>query len=83
MLCLSCSSKVFKFEGYELEEGKEPSIENVSVTVDGSNEFSWGGSFYGGLICGPDGRAVYADGSPTLMVSFVKRTLSISLTSIT
>ena len=42
----------FKFEGYELEEGKEPSIENVSVTVDGSNEFSWGGSFYGGLICG-------------------------------
>ena len=54
----------FKFEGYELEEGKEPSIENVSVTVDGSNEFSWGGSFYGGLICGPDGRAVYADGSP-------------------
>ena len=54
----------FKFEGYELEEGKEPSIENVSVTVDGSNEFSWGGSFYDGLICGPDGQAVYADGSP-------------------
>ena len=54
----------FKVEGYELPEGAEPSFESISITVDGRDDFSWGGSFYDGMIEGPDGRAVYADGSP-------------------
>lgn len=54
----------FKIEGYELEEGKEPGMEAVFITVDGKDDFSWGGSFYDGMIVGPDGRYVYADGSP-------------------
>lgn len=54
----------FKIEGYDWQEGTEPAFENIDITVGGQNEISWGGSFYDGLIPGPDGRAVYADGTP-------------------
>ncbi|MGN0354362.1 MAG: DUF4179 domain-containing protein [Muricoprocola sp.] len=53
----------FKVEGYDLAEGAEPSFESISITVDGES-VSWGGGFYDGLIQGPDGLVVYADGSP-------------------
>ena len=35
----------FKVEGYHLEDGKQPDFENVSVTVDGKQDFSSGSSF--------------------------------------
>lgn len=54
----------FKVEGYDLGKGSEPGFETISVTVDGQDEFSWGGSFYNGMIAGPDGRVIYADGTP-------------------
>lgn len=55
---------VFKIEGYELPEGKEPSFEDCFVTVDGGIDYNMWGSFYNGLVIGADGRAEYADGSP-------------------
>ena len=54
----------FKVEGYDLEDGAEPSFENISVTLENQKDFSWGGSFYDGMIQGPDGRVIYADGTP-------------------
>ena len=39
----------FKVEGYRLEDGKQPDFENVSVTVDGKQDFSSGSSFYSGI----------------------------------
>lgn len=54
----------FKVEGYDLEKGKEPSFENIDITVDGQSEICWSGSFYDGMIPGPDGRAIYTDGTP-------------------
>lgn len=53
----------FKVEGYDLPEGAEPCFETINVEVDGRDDFSWGGSFYDGLVEGPDGYAVNADGS--------------------
>lgn len=53
----------FKVEGYRLEDGKQPDFENVSVTVDGKQDFSSGSSFYSGIVSDNDGMAVYADGS--------------------
>lgn len=53
----------FKVEGYDLKEGQQPDFENVSVTVDGKQDFSSGSSFYSGIVSGNDGMAVYADGS--------------------
>lgn len=53
----------FKVEGYHLEDGKQPYFENVSVTVDGKQDFSSGSSFYSGIVSDNDGMAVYADGS--------------------
>ena len=41
----------FKVEGYRLEDGKQPDFENVSVTVDGKQDFSSGSSFYSGISC--------------------------------
>lgn len=54
----------FKVDGYQLPEGAEPSFESTAILVDGKDGFSWSGSFYDGLVPGPDGRVVYADGSP-------------------
>ena len=53
----------FKVEGYHLEDGKQPDFENVSVTVDGKQDFSSGSSFYSGIVSDNDGMTVYADGS--------------------
>ncbi len=55
---------VFRVDGYTLADGAEPAFENIRIDVDGETDFSWYGGFYDGLIAGPDGRAVYADGSP-------------------
>lgn len=55
---------VFRVEGYELADGAEPAFESEDISVGGSYDFDWTASFYDGLITGPDGRAVYADGSP-------------------
>lgn len=52
----------FRVDGYSLPEGSEPCFDKISVTVDGSDEFSWDGSFYNGIITGADGKAVYAEG---------------------
>lgn len=53
-----------KVEGYALPEGETPGFEKVSVTVDGNGEFSWGGSFYNGIVQKNDGTIGYADGQP-------------------
>lgn len=58
---------VFKVEGYEVEEGAQPGFETIEISVDGENDFSWGGGFYDGLVEGLDGRAVHADGTPVEM----------------
>lgn len=53
----------FKVDGYSVGQGVQPDFENISVTVDGQDNFSWGGSFYDGMIADENGRAVNADGS--------------------
>jgi len=54
----------FNVEGYEPEEGLQPAFETVEVTVDGKDDFSFGGRFYDGLIQGTDGGVANADGTP-------------------
>ena len=55
----------FRVEGYSVEDGVQPDFQNLSVTVDGTNDFFISGIFYDGLICGEDGSPVHAeDGSP-------------------
>ncbi|MDE7339119.1 MAG: DUF4179 domain-containing protein [Lachnospiraceae bacterium] len=56
----------FQVEGYELEEGKEPCFQDVTVEVEGDKEaiLSQGSYFYDGIHRDEDGRAVYEDGSP-------------------
>ena len=54
----------FKIEGYEPEEGVQPDFETVKVTVDGKDDFSFGGRFYDGLVQGADGGVANADGTP-------------------
>jgi len=54
----------FKVEGYEPEEGLQPDFETMEVTVDGKDDFSYGGGFYDGLIQGTDGGVANADGTP-------------------
>lgn len=71
---------VFKVEGYELQEGKEPAFESVKISLDGEElSFAAGeavtgetaagniqasGVFYNGLVSTDYGKAVYADGTP-------------------
>lgn len=55
---------VFRVDGYTLADGAEPAFESMDIKVDGTDDFDWTAEFYDGLITGPDGRAVYADGSP-------------------
>ena len=55
---------VFRVDGYTLADGAEPAFESMEIKVDGTDDFDWTAGFYDGLITGPDGRAVYADGSP-------------------
>ncbi|MBD5451686.1 MAG: DUF4179 domain-containing protein [Lachnospiraceae bacterium] len=59
----------FHVEGYDLpkdaqENYAEPCFEYINITVDGGYDYNMSGSFYDGLVIGPDGKAVYADGSP-------------------
>lgn len=59
----------FRVEGYDLpkdDQGNyaEPCFEQINITVDGGSDYNMYGSFYDGLVTGPNGRAVYADGSP-------------------
>ena len=59
----------FRVEGYDLpkdaqENYAEPCFEYINITVDGGHDYNMSGSFYNGLVAGPDGRVVYADGSP-------------------
>lgn len=54
----------FKVDGYELPPNSEPCFDSISISVDGNDQFSWVGSFYDGTVEGPDGLAVYADGTP-------------------
>lgn len=53
----------FQVDGYQLEEGETPAFENVTVTVDGETEVSWGGHFYDGIVDGEEGTLVYGDGT--------------------
>lgn len=53
----------FKVDGYSVEKGVQPGFENISVTVDGKDDISWGGSFYNGTVSDENGMAVKADGS--------------------
>ncbi len=55
---------VFKVEGFSLEEGEQPDFETIDVKIDGKDDFSWGGSCYNGLVQGPDGKAMFDDGTP-------------------
>lgn len=60
----------FRVEGYDLPKDAqgnydEPCFENINITVDGGTDYNMlGASFYDGLVTGPEGRVVYADGSP-------------------
>lgn len=55
----------FKVEGYTPQEGKQPHFGRVQVTVgDGETVSNMGHSFYDGLVVGPDGMPMYADGQP-------------------
>lgn len=56
----------FKVEGYDLEVGKEPCFNYVTITADDDIEapISYYGSFYNGIHWNEKGEAVYEDGSP-------------------
>lgn len=54
----------FKVEGYEVEDEIQPGFENVTVTVDGKQDFNYNAGFYDGLIMGTDGRVARADKTP-------------------
>ena len=59
----------FRVEGYDLPKDAqnnyaEPCFEKINITVNGGSDYNMFGSFYDGLVTGPEGRAVYADGSP-------------------
>lgn len=56
----------FKVEGYDLEVGKEPCFNYVTIIADDDIEapISYYGSFYNGIHWNEKGEAVYEDGSP-------------------
>ena len=45
------------------DRGETPAFENITVTVDGETEVSWGGHFYDGIVDGEEGTLVYGDGT--------------------
>ena len=66
---------IFKVEGYDAGEGKQPFFETDTVVVDGydpwkdpydeKRHFGSGGDWYNGVTMGEDGRAVrISDGKP-------------------
>ena len=52
----------FKIDGYEIGGGEEPAIENVDVTVDGEDNFSWNAGFWDGTVSNNEGEPVTVDG---------------------
>ena len=59
----------FRVEGYDLPKDAqqnylEPCFEYIHITVDGGTDYNMTGGFFDGLVVGPEGRVVYADGSP-------------------
>ena len=54
----------FKVEGFEVEDGVQPTFETVNVSTDGNDDVAAVGRFYDGLISGPDGSIMNADGTP-------------------
>lgn len=65
-----CAYISFRVDGYQIGEGQEPGFDTIDVSLDGKGamdegaHFNWVGSFYNGVVTGPNGEAVYADGSP-------------------
>lgn len=53
-----------KVEGYQVEKGIQPAFEKATYRIDDGEEQYTIGIFYDGVICGPDGFAVNADGTP-------------------
>ena len=53
----------FKVEGYDLEEGKEPCFDQVSVSINGNTDISYTSSFYNGMHLDETGQFVYDDGT--------------------
>lgn len=56
----------FRVEGYQLEEGKEPCFNHVTVVADDNSDapISYTASFYNGIHRNEEGKPVYEDGSP-------------------
>lgn len=64
---------VFEVEGYQVEPNVQPAFEHLTVSLDGEDSvegkggiqsYTADGNFYNGLIFGPEGIRVNADGSP-------------------
>lgn len=53
----------FRVDGYNLEEGKEPCFDGISISIDGNNELSWSSHFYDGLQRDDYGNIFYDDGT--------------------
>lgn len=64
-----CAYISFRVSGYQIGEGQEPGFGTINVSVDGkadmdeNSNFNWVGSFYNGIVMGPNGEAAYADGT--------------------
>lgn len=54
----------FKVEGFEPEEGEQPTFEQINITIDGETAYNVAHDFYDGLVIGPEGIAVNGDGTP-------------------
>ena len=52
----------FKVEGFEIEKDMQPGFGSTIAYIDGETIDSFSG-FYDGIVAGPDGRGVLADGS--------------------
>lgn len=57
----------FYVEGYSLEEGEEPALENLDIFIDGEqvNNYEW--FFYNGIDWNENREPMMADGSPVQM----------------
>lgn len=53
----------FRVDGYDLDEGKEPCFDGISISIDGNNELSWSSHFYDGLQRDDYGNIFYDDGT--------------------
>ncbi len=52
----------FKIEGFELEEGESPSIGDMTVTIDGEQNFGYSAGFWDGFVSDNEGKTVTVDG---------------------